>query len=165
MSETATQLNIGEEVAQWCRRLGGMYAKDLAAIEESKYTVSQGGVARTIADFTSEVCGFNYMVVKALNGLPLSMPDDDERAAFQAQFADKEFAMRTVVDSANALADAIESASSETLVSTMTTPWGETMNTFTFANIAVNHILYHDAQLNFIQSLDGDGQMHWSDGA
>ncbi len=31
------------------------------------------------------------------------------------------------------------------------------------ALIAINHIMYHDAQINYLQSLHGDQEMHWFD--
>jgi hypothetical protein len=39
---------------------------------------------------------------------------------------------------------------------------GEPTKLFKGLSFAVGHIMYHDAQLNFIQSLKGDMDVHWS---
>ena len=41
-------------------------------------------------------------------------------------------------------------------------PPGSERPAFALTNFASMHTMYHDAQLNFIQSLHGDLDMHWS---
>ena len=56
---------------------------------------------------------------------------------------------------------AITSASDEALNAVVNAPWGMPTPVFILAQIAVSHIWYHDGQLNYIQSLLGDGEVHW----
>ena len=40
-------------------------------------------------------------------------------------------------------------------------PSGKSMSPFACAFMIQHHMTYHDAQLNFIQSLHGDMAVHW----
>lgn len=163
MSDVATKVDAKAELANWTRRLTGMFAADLKAIAESSYTICPGGKCRTVAEFTSEVVGFNFMVSNLLKGQPAPMPSDEERAAFASKFTTTDFCVQSIKDSGEALASAIEAATEESMAEPVTMPWGETMSKWAMANLTANHILYHDGQLNYIQSLNGDAEMHWFD--
>lgn len=163
MSEVAEKLDAKGTLATWCRQVAKMYGQDLAAIPEDSYTQSPGGKARTVSDFTSEVVGFNRLVAEILRGGAPAMRSEEEREAFKRSFTTTSFCQEQVSASADELADAIEQCPDERLASVVTAPWGDSMPALTLATIAVNHILYHDGQLNYIQSLNGDGEMHWFD--
>jgi len=92
------------------------------------------------------------------------MPTDDERAAFEAAFTTRAACQTAITDSAEALARVLESASDEDLAKSELAPWGMPMTFLEWSNIAVVHVMYHDGQLNFIQSLNGDDQIHWMEG-
>lgn len=160
MSETSTMINAPVELAGWVRNLADMYCKDLRALTPEGYSVSAGGVARTAQNFTAEVAGFNFMITSIINGEAPSMPNDEEREAFVASLDTIEKGCEAITNSANAFASALES-SDRNFAEMITVPWGAQMSLYAFANIAANHIMYHDAQLNFIQSLHGDAEMHW----
>jgi|CXWL01.1.fsa_nt_gi uncharacterized damage-inducible protein DinB len=163
MSETITRIDAKAELANWTRRIAGMYVADLKALDESAITASAGGAARTAQEFTAEVAGFNLMVAKKLRGEEVPERTDEDRAAFSAQFSSKEVCVSMLSSSAEELAGAIEFANEESMAEEVTLPWGETMSKWALANLCANHILYHDGQLNFIQSLNGDAEMHWFD--
>lgn len=160
MSETSTKINAPVELAGWVRNVAEMYCKDLRALTPEGYSQSAGGVARSAQDFTAEVAGFNYMLVSMLNGEAPSMPSDEERAGFVASLDTAEKGCEAITTSANAFASALENTTQD-LSAVITVPWGAQMSLYALANIAANHIMYHDAQLNFIQSLHGDAEMHW----
>ena len=163
MSETITRINAKAELAAWTRRIAGMYVADLKALDEAAITASAGGAARTAQEFTAEVTGFNLMVAKKLRGEDAPSRSDEERAAFTAQFANKDVCISLLTSSAEELANAIETADDDSLVENVELPWGETMTKWALANLCANHIFYHDGQLNLIQSLKGDAEMHWFD--
>lgn len=162
MTETTVQIDAAAELASWARRVAGMYAKDLKALSQEQYEGSCGGVARTAHDFTAEVCGFNLGMAGALAGGEMNRPSDEEQAQFKASLADRDIAVAKVIESGEMLAAAIEKAGPR-LTEMTQAPWGEPITYYQFANIATNHILYHDGQLNVIQSVHGDGEMHWFD--
>ena len=163
MSDTITKIDAKAEMAKWTRQLAGMYVADLKALDETAILNSAGGTARTVGDFTAEVSGFNLMTAKKLGGEDFPARTDEEKAAFTALFSSKDVCIKMLSSSAEELASAIESASEESMTEVVTLPWGQDMSKWELANLCANHILYHDGQLNFIQSLSGDGEMHWFD--
>lgn len=151
-----------KELANYALMLTQLYAKDINALTDEQYKGCPGGCARSAADYTSEVWGFNQMTTAMLNGDAVpGMPTDEERAARIAEFGDREFAAAKIVDSGKNLARAISNASPETLSTMTKAPWGGEISMLSFAMLTVNHIFYHDGQLNLCQSLAGDGEMHW----
>lgn len=163
MSETITRIDAKAELANWTRRIAGMYVADLKALDETAISASAGGAARTAQEFTAEVAGFNLMVAQKLRGEDAPSRTDEERAAFTALFSNKEECISRLSSSSEELASAIEFASEESMTETVELPWGETMSKWALANLCANHIFYHDGQLNIIQSLKGDAEMHWFD--
>lgn len=140
-----------------------MYIKDLRATSDEAYQTPCGAQARSMQSVTAEVAGMNTIVAKLITGDASGMPSDAEREAFTASLADREVAAQMMSKSADMLAGAIESAGGERLATMTEAPWGEPMSYYALANIAANHILYHDGQLNLVQCLHGDDKMHWFD--
>lgn len=162
MSETATQLNVAEELANWTRRVAGMYVKDLKAISDEVYTKCQGGTCRTMQEVTAECAGFNMMVTAMIKGEAVPEFSDEQRAAFTASLDTRDKGAKAIESSANAMADAMAS-NGHRMGEVVTAPWGEAMNIFNISVLSANHMLYHDGQLNFVQSLNCDDKMHWFD--
>ena len=159
---TATQLDAVSELASFARNCAEFYAKDLNALPEGAYSQPYREGARTIQEVTAEVCDFNQYMVSALKGQPKAPPTEDERKAFAASLDTPEKGAAAVRESANAMADALI-AGRDSLSEMMAAPWGTEISKFGMALIATNHIMYHDAQINYLQSLHGDQEMHWFD--
>jgi hypothetical protein len=155
-------IDAAAELAAWTRRCASMYAKDLRALSDEAYQKPCGEKARSMQEVTAEVAGYNMMVAGILQGNAPQMPTDEQRAAYTASLDTREKGVDAVLASANAMADAILAAG-DRLETITTAPWGEEMSLFVMANIAANHILYHDGQLNIVQCLHGDPAMHWFD--
>ncbi len=162
MSATDTTINAAQELANWCRRVTGMYAKDLKALSQEAYDRPFGEKTRTAHDITAEVSGLNMVMVSIINGTFSGMPSDDAQAGHKAAVSTLHDATQAILASGEALASAIESGG-DRLTGMTQAPWGETMTVFQLATVAVNHILYHDGQLNYLQALHGDDAMHWFD--
>jgi hypothetical protein len=158
---TQTIVDPIAHLADWTRRLSGMFASDLKALDEKTYNICPGGRARTVADITAEVVGYNKMVAAILRGEQPQQPTDEQRAAFVASMTTTDVCVNAILSSGSELADAIAGSTMEGLSEKITMPWGEEMTKYAMAQLVSNHILYHDAQLNYIQSLNGDDQMHW----
>jgi len=45
-------------------------------------------------------------------------------------------------------------------MATIDLPWGA-QSLYSTAQTAVSHLWYHDGQLNYVQALLGDGEVHW----
>lgn len=165
MSTIATRPTVQANLANQIRRYSQMFNIDLNHIPEDEYTVSKGGKARTIQAIVAEVVGLNKMVAEILKGDGAGpMPSDEERAAFEAAFATRADCQTAITESAEALARILEKTRDEDLAKTEMAPWGMPMTYLEWSNIAVVHVMYHDGQLNFIQSLNGDDQIHWMEG-
>ena len=162
MSESATAINVRGELANWTRQLGFMYTKDLAALSQEQFTESKGGCSRSAQSVTAEIvgfCGFTAEVVKG-NNPPMNegMFSTDE---LKASTATVEAAIAAINEATASLASTIEGADEALLAQEWTAPWGQPMTRFAFALIGVNHIWYHDGQLNYIQAINGDEAVHW----
>ncbi len=137
------------------------YTRDLDALTEEQILGCAGGVARKAVDFTYEVALINIRIASRLRGVEppawpategfVSAPDELlSKAAILEYFAASTAEILTA-------AKAIPEEEAGKLVG----PEGKQDPAFKMASFAAMHTMYHDAQLNFIQSLAGDGGMHW----
>lgn len=161
MSTTAVNFNVQSSLGQWIRGVGQMYCKDLDALSDEQFTACCAGKARTPQDFTAEVIGMNFMVAKIIAGEAQSMPNDEERAAFVASINSREVGKAKMTEACEALAAAVEALPDSDLGTEILTPWGQPMTKYGFANLCAGHVWYHDGQLNYIQSMNGDAEIHW----
>lgn len=138
-----------------------MYVKDLKAIPADKLTVSPGGVARPVNVVTADAVALGRWCAAALRG----NVDPNYGTNSISEVADKltthEALIEAVESSMDDLAAAIQGASDETFNSLVTPPWQMPAPMYIITLIAVNHYWYHDAQLNYFQALNGDGEVHW----
>jgi hypothetical protein len=51
--------------------------------------------------------------------------------------------------------------SSERLAEVVMSPFGMEMPVVGIVNVFVNHVWYHDGQLNMLQAMGGDEKVHW----
>jgi len=161
MSDTMTRIDPRAELSGWARQLSHMFCVDLKHIPADAYTQPHGGKARTVSDIVAEVAGLNMMMVSILNDMAPSMPSDEEKAGYIATLTNVDACTQAITSSCEALAQAIQDTNEDDLTTEVTAPWGMTMSKYAFANIVVNNIWYHDGQLNYLQSLHGDDQIHW----
>jgi len=136
---------------------GEVYAKDLQALSEDALARCPGGVARSPYDFTYEVIFLNRRIVTRLTGGdPGAFPSDGWMTApgeFKSKdqcIADFEASVKDVLAAWNAIPE-------EKL--------GEAYGPATaveLASLSATHMSYHDAQLNYVQAMNGDADMHWN---
>jgi hypothetical protein len=163
MSTVAESLDLRSSLAQWVTVLGSFYAKDLLALPEDQLLVSPGGVCKTPQVITGEVVGLCRYATQLLRGEePTSTGEEDAATAMQRYVTGAQ--LTEVLGAAvSDLSAAISAASEETWGREVTPPWGMPSTVGQIAIIAVNHIWYHDGQLNTYQALMGDGKVHWQD--
>lgn len=161
MSTVAQSTTVQSLLSNWCRQLAGMYAKDLAHVSPERFSNAAGGATRSVADFTAEITAMCYGALAVLNGGDIVMPTEEQMAANKAKFTDAATAAGLLTEAAGQLADAIAGAPGEALDRSVMAPWGQPMTVAEFVNIMVNHIWYHDGQVNYVQALDGDEAVHW----
>lgn len=158
---TATLPTFRESLVVQLRSAGETYLRDLGHLSADKLGVSPGGAARSALLFTAEVASFNMLIAQLIRGESPALPSAEERAAYEATVTDHASAQGAVTASVDALVAAIEGADDTQLASEITAPWGSKIVLYRLAIIAVQHMAYHDGQINYIQTLFGDTEEHW----
>lgn len=161
MSETATAFNHAAHLAGNTRRYTGMYVNDLKYMPEDSFTNSQGGVTRSVAAITADAAWLADCAAYMLRGETPPSTDYAAHADLIPELSTREACTQAMSNAGNALADAIENLPVSKFGDTVMAPWGAETTLFALAASAAGHIWYHDAQLNYIQSLNGDGDVHW----
>jgi hypothetical protein len=157
---TAT-LTLKDNLLEQLRDGGKMYVRDLGFIPADKVGECPMGCARTPLAFSAEVAGFNMMLAAMISDEAVPMPSAEERAAMENAVTSVEQASAMVTQSVEKLAQAVEALPDEALGERVTTPWGTESRRAELVNIAITHMAYHDGQINYIQTLYGDGESHW----
>lgn len=161
MSEVAQGVDARGYLSGWLMALTDMYTKDINAIPEDKWHATFGGVSKSAADATADVIGMLGWTTDALNGNVAQVTESYISDALKSTCATQEGAAAALASASGAFAGALSAASDEALNSVVVPPWNMPTPLFILANIAVSHVWYHDGQLNYIQALLGDGDVHW----
>jgi len=140
-----------------------MFVKDLEALSQSQYETPYQANTRSACDITAEVSGMCLQVAAMLQGETPERPSEEQNQQRSRDLVKKEDGILAMKSAGQQLAETIASVPAEQMTAKFPMPWGEEFTGYQLANLAVNHILYHDGQLNFLQCLHGDQQMHWFD--
>lgn len=163
MSATMQGVDARAYLAGWLTGLVDMYTKDISALPADKWDATHGGCTRPASELTADAIALLDWTTDALKG---NVRDDygmDTIAAMKAKCSDPQAAAAQLASSADAFNSALAGASDEALNAMVTPPWKMDAPLYVIAQIAVSHIWYHDGQLNYIQALLGDGEVHWMD--
>jgi hypothetical protein len=136
-----------------------VFLKDLAATPEDKLGVSPGGVARAPYDFIMECAGFTRSVAASARGEEPKWPSEETKAAMRARMTPAE-AARIIRCSSDELLEAWQDLP-EAELGRMVPAFGEETQLCEMVGHVASHLMYHDAQLCYVQALSGDGKMHW----
>lgn len=135
------------------------YLADLEACPEENLGKSPGGVARTPYDFTYEVACINRHFARRLRGE--ESPDFPEGWMKAPQEMQNKTAI--IAELKNSFEDFRKEFDKETddsLQREIVTPKGKS-SPWEYAEIYTQHANYHDAQLNYHQTIFGDEKVHW----
>lgn len=137
----------------------GLYLADLEAMSDEVLAQAPGGSARSAYDMTYEVCHIHRRIAKRLKGEHLE-PMDPSKGWMRApeEFRNKTAAITEMKESAAAMIAGLEAEADFNRAIPL--PTGTT-SPLDLASLAAVHLMYHDAQLNYIQSLNDDVAMHW----
>ena len=148
-----------EEIGNMCKS----YIEDLAHIPDVKITESPMGCARNALTFTAECAGFNSWIADALGGTIAPMPSQETRDRFYASMDSREKVTTALQNSCDRIIAALQSLDDADLDEPTTAPWGASMTKFKLATMAYVHMIYHNGQVNYIQTLYGDPDNHWAE--
>lgn len=143
------------------RQATDFYMKDLRVLTQDQYANSPGGCARSPRDFTAEVAGINAYMARRVLDANAQPATEEERAGMLVKVANLEAGADAIHVSSEALLAAIETADDAILGAEMMAPWGAPTTVYAMCHLCASHVMYHDAQLNYLQGLGGDDQMHW----
>lgn len=138
------------------------YLTDLNALSEEAITKSPGGAARTPANFTYEITVVNKRLMTRMQGGDPGPFDPNAWTETPAEFNTKDGAVKAFTESLNGIIAVVEATDEADMLKEITTPSGAT-SPFDLAEFCAYHINYHDGQLNYIQALNGDANIHWMD--
>lgn len=153
-----------EFLGRWISMSRDFYLKDLDALPEDKLGVSPGGKARTPYDFTYEVIVVNNRTAASLRGEDAGpWPFNDGWAVAPDDMKSKEKIKEALNESVENVLSAMEGTSEEELTKKFL-PEGrdEETSKASSCNLVSYHMGYHGAQLNYIQAMGGDLEVHWS---
>ena len=134
--------------------------KDMNAVEENQACVCPGGVAKPAIKVVAECAAVNGMVAAMLSGGDAKRPSPEERDAYYASFTTREAVLTELEQKTQSLYAAIDGLDENTLGEMVEGPIGP-MTRFGMAELPAMHMMYHDGQINYIQALNGDGEVHW----
>lgn len=139
--------------------VAALYAKDLEAMT-GEMLAFKSGKSRSGFDLTYEVVALHRLVIAGATGttLPRSRPEGWMTAP--ESYASKEVAIADFKASIEELMEAVRGASPERLDAIVESPLGP-LPVSRLVGIVPMHIMYHSGQLNYIQTLHGDDELHW----
>ena len=158
--ETATQYDFKKKATEAFSGAKKRYLDDLSAMSEELLTKSPGGCARTPADFTYEVNIINRRIAKRLRGEDpgpfkfegwMKAPEDQNS---------KQTIVREFESTTKEIEDALANVPEDEMLRTIQLP-NDTTTPYDLVTFCAMHIGYHCAQLNYLQTLHDDGEMHW----
>lgn len=138
-----------------------MLVKDLNALPEDSAAACPGGVARPAIELIVECAGVNGTIAGVLTTGEFNRPTPEQRKAYYASITTREAALAELEQKTHVLLAAIDAMDENTLGEMLPGVFGSPMTRFALAEVPFMHMMYHDGQLNYIQSLHGDSEMHW----
>lgn len=138
------------------------FLQDLEALPEEAIGRSPGGAARAPAHFTYEIVCVNARFAKRLRGEDPGPFSQDAWASTPDSFKTKEGALAGFSASMDEILEALKAVPENEMDREIVIPSGTT-SPFDLAAFCAMHTNYHDGQLNYIQALNGDAEIHWTD--
>lgn len=137
------------------------YLNDLNAMDEQMICSSIGGNARKPVDFTYEVAFVNRRIAKRLKGETVEPWPDQGWICAPADANSKAAAIQHLTDSTNEVLTAWDALDSDELNKEIVISEESKTTPLEIASMCATHMMYHDAQLNYVQSFAGDEAVHW----
>lgn len=139
-----------------------MFLKDIEALSEEQLSNSPGGTARPPYDFIYEIVLVNHRIAARVKGEDPGPWPGPENGFLTApdEFKNKDGAIAQVKSSVADVIAAMHSVPDDELYREMDSPMGKSSKGEQ-AEFAGVHMIYHDGQLNYVQSLNGDHAVHW----
>lgn len=162
MSQVMEGIDARGTLLGWTAGVTDMFIKDIKAMPESMLTQQMGGCARPANELVADTLGLLYWTTGTLKGEEVELTEDSAKN-LAGSLTTHDAIINAMTQATADFRDAFAQASDEALNTVITPPWQMDAPLYILCMIAVNHIWYHDGQLNYIQALNGDGKVHWMD--
>lgn len=153
-------LDPKKHLHDFIQRASRLLANDIKAIDHCNCTLCPGEHTRPAVHIVAECATLNHAVAGYLTTGAFNRPPLEERIAHLAKFDTREKALNYLEEGTALLLAAVETLDVNTL-GDVDSPMGRPMSRFAIAELPANHMMYHDGQLNYIQTFFGDKEMHW----
>jgi hypothetical protein len=160
MSQTLEQNSIGSALVTLTAVSVDFFIKDVKATPDDKLTEAHGGCSRSALAIVSEVVGSLHAFADILAGRE-SKGMEALVKEFTAQITNGESAAKALEEAKNDALAAISGMADDDWSTTVMAPWGMEATKLFIASFIPHHAAYHDGQLNYIQTINGDGEVHW----
>lgn len=158
--QTTTAYDFKTKAQEAFKHSKDHYLDDLNAMSEEALTTSPGGCARTPADFTYEIIVINRRIEKRLKGEDPGPFQFEGWLKAPAELNNKQSLIAEFTSSCTAIEAALNAIAPDEMLRTIQLP-KDTTTPYDLVRFTAYHMGYHDAQLNYIQALADDGEMHW----
>jgi hypothetical protein len=153
-------MNLKSTAVNGLKGAAKMLEQDMEALPEEAFAKAFGPATRTVADVIYEVNLVNDHVGMVIRGEePFDWPDGWITAP--EGFRSKSAVMDGFKKSSDSIIATVEALSEDAMKTVVQTEHGERTR-FARCQFMTLHMWYHSGQLNFIQTLLGDNDWHWS---
>lgn len=150
MSTTA-DVQVSQE---WTREMVRQMLTTAKYFPADQREATFGGASKSPQWIIAHCATFNALMADVFSGRDHATPGDDrEPQSWEQTLAFLEAATE-------ALCTAIAGLATQP-VESFTMPWGETMPADHAIFLPGSHVVYHNGQLNYIQTILGDAEGHW----
>ena len=153
-------LSLTSYLQESTMRAQRLLTNDLKALPAEKHTACPGGEGRTPINIVAECAAVNGFIAEYLTTGKMERPPREQREAFLNSFDTAEKVLTFLEEQTQRLVEALGNLDVNTLGDMVDGPMGPTPR-LALAQLPATHMMYHDGQLNYIQTLRGDDLFHW----
>lgn len=147
-------IDLAEFVTKDLRGMAAMWAKDLAAHRPEEFCSSPSEKVRSVADFSYETLFVNRRLIARVTGEPV-LPMDGFPSCPE-ELCTPEAMAAALTESVEQFIAAMGDPERE-----IVRPDGTILTAFELGSFMNVHMMYHLGQINYVQTLCGDGDVHW----
>ncbi len=141
-------------------RSGGHCIKDIEALEEPLLLKTYGGSSRSVADVVTEIVAINKRFLTRMQGGDPGPFKFGEWMVAPDDMKSKAAIIAALTESISQIVALGESSTEAELSAVIETPTGPTSR-YDLLLFSAMHMTYHNGQFNYIQTMQGDSEVHW----
>lgn len=156
------EFDLKSHLKGMAKRMQGLLTNDLNALPPEKHNNCPGGCAKTALYMVAECAAVNNLVAHYLKtGERKPRPSADERDLLLKSYDTADKVLTFLNQSVTEYLEAVDAYDPARFGERNDEFFGRPMTNFAIAELPCVHMMYHDGQLNYIQQLHGDNEVHW----